>query len=185
MPIVTALANSSVELCENLFDLQRFFTGKTIRLESYLLALTFLNIPQKSFQMIRYYGWYSNRSRGMRLKQGIQRPGDKSPESDAAFEIIDVTEYQPKKIPSKTWRECIKKIYEVDPLCCPNCGGEMRIISFITEFAVILQILEHLGLWVIGGVSRDPPQEKILPDLVYEPFDDGWPGYEEPCIVMN
>jgi hypothetical protein len=34
---------------------------------------------------------------------------------------------------SKTWRECIKNIWEVAPLECPNCGGEMKIISFITE----------------------------------------------------
>jgi hypothetical protein len=27
---------------------------------------------------------------------------------------------------SKTWRECIKKIWEVDPLLYPNCGGEMK-----------------------------------------------------------
>jgi hypothetical protein len=48
---------------------------------------------------------------------------------------------------SKTWREYIKKIWEVDPLLCPNCGGEMKIISFITEASVIRQILEHLNLW--------------------------------------
>jgi hypothetical protein len=41
---------------------------------------------------------------------------------------------------SKTWRECIKKIWEVDPLLCPNCGGEMKIISFIKEASVIRQI---------------------------------------------
>jgi hypothetical protein len=25
----------------------------------------------------------------------------------------------------------IKRVYEVDPLCCPKCGGMMKIISFI------------------------------------------------------
>ena len=59
----------------------------------------------------------------------------------------------------------------------------MKIISFITEFPVIRQILEHLGLWVIA--PRDPPTEKPIPELVCEPYDDGWPGYEEPCFVMN
>jgi len=120
----------------------------------------------------------------MRLKQGIQRPGDETPESDQAFEIIDVTEHEVRKIPSKTWRDCIKKIYEVDPLSCPNCGGEMRIISFITEHPVIREILEHLGLWGRGGVSRDPPKENPLQKVVCESFDDGWPGYEEPSFVM-
>jgi len=150
--------------------------------DAFIAAIT-QHIPQKSFQMVRYYGWYSNKSRGMRSKQGIQRPGDESPESDVAFEVIDVTEHESRKIPSRTWRDCIKKIYEVDPLSCPRCGQEMRIISFITEFPVIRQILEHLGLWVIA--PRDPPKKESLPTVVYEAFDDGWPGYEEPCFVMN
>jgi hypothetical protein len=77
----------------------------------------------------------------MRLKQGMVRPGDEPLEHDADVEIIDVSEYEPKKIPLRTWRECIKKIWEVDPLECPNCGGEMKIISFITEAPVIRQIL--------------------------------------------
>ncbi len=23
------------------------------------------------------------------------------------------------------------------------------------------------------------------PSIVYEPFDDGWPGYEDPSIMLN
>lgn len=71
------------------------------------------------------------------------------------------------------------------PMICPNCGGEMKIISFITERNVIRHILEHLGLWP-AKPSRDPPTTYVLPDrgralsaLVSEPYDDGWPGYEE------
>ncbi len=127
--------------------------------------------------MVRYYGWYSNKSRGMRLKQGMVRPGDDPLENDADVEVIDVSEYEPKRLPSKTWRDCIKKIWEVDPLECPNCGGEMKIISFITEASVIRQILQHLGLWS-QTLSRDPPNQETSTDngeIIYEPFDDGWP----------
>jgi len=46
-----------------------------------------------------------------------------------------------------TWAALIKCVYEVDPLKCPKCGGEMRIISFIEEAAVIEKILRHCGLW--------------------------------------
>ena len=42
------------------------------------------------------------------------------------IEIIDVSAYKPRKIPPPIWRECIKKIWEVDPLTCPHCQGEMR-----------------------------------------------------------
>jgi len=148
--------------------------------EEFIAAIT-QHIPEKSFQMVRYYGWYSNKSRGMRLKQGIVRPGDEPLENDADVEIIDVSEYEPKKIPSRTWRECIKKIWEVDPLECPKCGGEMKIISFITEASVIRQILEHLNLWA-EKLSRDPPEWELATEdsaVVREPFDDGWGNYDE------
>jgi hypothetical protein len=35
-------------------------------------------------------------------------------------------------------------VYEVDPLICPKCGGEMRVVAFITEPPVIKKILDHL-----------------------------------------
>jgi hypothetical protein len=31
----------------------------------------------------------------------------------------------------KRWSYFIRKVYETDPLICPKCQGEMRIISFI------------------------------------------------------
>lgn len=43
--------------------------------EEFIAAIT-QHIPEKSFQMVRYYGWYSNKSWGMRLKKGMVRPGD-------------------------------------------------------------------------------------------------------------
>jgi len=153
---------------------------KAYEAEEFIAAIT-QHIPGKSFQMIRYYGWYSNKSRGMRLKQGIVRPGDEPLENDTEVEIIDVSEYKPKRTPSKTWRECIRKIWEADPLVCPKCGGEMKIISFITEASVIQQILEHLNLWE-ERLSRDPPEWGLVSEnseVVREPFDDGWGNYEE------
>jgi hypothetical protein len=38
------------------------------------------HIPEKGFQMVRYYGWYSNRSMGQRHKEGMLRPGDNPPD---------------------------------------------------------------------------------------------------------
>lgn len=32
-------------------------------------------------------------------------------------------------IPSLVWRECIKKVWKVDPLPCVHCGGELLIFS--------------------------------------------------------
>jgi hypothetical protein len=62
----------------------------------------------------------------------------------------------------------------------------MRIISFIYQRVVIEKILVHLGFF------RTDPSERALPGpsssnghkpIVYEHFDDNWPGYGESAYV--
>ena len=155
--------------------------------EQFIAAIT-QHIPDKHFQMVRYYGWYSSRSRGERIKAGPFRPGDEPGASAVTPEVtvLDVSDHQPRRVPSKTWRELIKKIWEVDPLSCPRCGHEMKIISLIHEPDVRESILRHLGLW---KQSPDPRQGKNKAPadgpVVMEHFDDGWPGYEEPVFVYH
>jgi hypothetical protein len=69
------------------------------------------HIPEKGFQMVRYYGWHS-RSMGERRKEGMPRPGDKLPgkEGSVDFTVLDISDYEPTRVPSKTWRELIKKV---------------------------------------------------------------------------
>ena len=47
---------------------------------------------------------------------------------------------------------------KVDPLKCPNCGGEMKMIRFIEkrQTDVIEKILKHCDLW-IDPRDRGPP----------------------------
>jgi hypothetical protein len=59
---------------------------------------------------------------------------------------------QPKRPAHYLWAVLIARIYEVFPLVCPICGGQMRIIAFITYSADIRQILEHIG------VDAEPPR---------------------------
>ncbi len=61
---------------------------------------------------------------------------------------VAVPRQQGRRIPCKTWRECIRKVWEVDPLKCPRCHVEMKIIRFIAKFQadVIRKILEDFGL---------------------------------------
>jgi len=59
----------------------------------------------------------------------------------------------------------------------------MRIISFITGADVIRKILVHLHLWEEEERIRPPPNKYQPYSIhIHEPFDDGWPGYEEPHI---
>ncbi len=43
------------------------------------------------------------------------------------------------------WALLLARIDEVFPLVCPRCGGEMRIIAFITDAGAVRDILTHLG----------------------------------------
>ena len=49
----------------------------------------------------------------------------------------------------------IRKVFEVDPFCCPSCSGQMRIISFIEEPKIIDRIIVHLKLTF--EAERPPP----------------------------
>ena len=52
----------------------------------------------------------------------------------------------PKRPAHYLWAVLITRIYAVSPLLCPNCGGQMRLIAFITHSADIGQILNHIGV---------------------------------------
>jgi len=76
-----------------------------------------LYIPDKSEQIVRYYGWYSNKSRGLRKK-------DKPASLTISPRDEDLTHYQ-KKCRAE-WVRLIRKIYEVDPLSPVSASYEDR-----------------------------------------------------------
>ena len=45
------------------------------------------------------------------------------------------------------WARLIQKVYEIDPLLCPHCGAEMRLIAQSEDAPVIEKILKHLNRW--------------------------------------
>ena len=117
---------------------------------------------------IRYYGWYSNKSRGMKAKLAATgkstEPAVDSEEEDTPF----------LNLCRSRWAALIKKVYEIDPLVCPKCGGRMRIISFIEKrdrAAIIQKILKHCGLWT-EPEERAPPADDFQLDSVYVPIDE-------------
>jgi len=144
--------------------------GQTTKTFSALdwLAHIISHIPRHGEQMVRYYGYYSNAARGKRRKHGVL--DDKTPEiagqeADSAY----------RKKCRANWARLIQKIYEIDPLACPNCGGTMRILAFIEEAAVIRKILEHLGLW---DVPKRQPKQGRSPPVTVEPVLSGVEGTE-------
>jgi len=70
---------------------------------------------------------------------------------------------------SRTWAMLIARVYEVDPLACPKCGGTMTVVAFIEppQGAVIEKILKHCGLW--DPASPPPPTADLR---VHDPVGD-------------
>ena len=56
---------------------------------------------------------------------------------------------------SKGWAEMIRKVYEVDPMICPRCGGRMRVVALLPEYAVVDRIIRHLELTFVA--EKPPP----------------------------
>jgi hypothetical protein len=116
---------------------------------------------------------------GFAVHNGVQLAQDDAEGAEALAQYIIRNPFSLKKLCYKVW--------EVDPLICQHFRAEMKVVSFINEVAVIRRILDHLGLWTeIKPVSRPPPKPMVVCEcLDYEPIDDGWAGYEEPCIQLT
>jgi len=110
------------------------------------------HIPDKGQVTLRYYGLYSNAHRGKMRKAGVDPSHPPIIDDKVSF------------VPSKGWAEMIRKVFEVDPLICPQCGGEMKVISFIEDHKVIDKIIAHLKL--IFFAERPPPPKALQQELL-------------------
>jgi hypothetical protein len=70
-----------------------------------------------------------------------------------------LAEEELKPVPSKGWAAMIRKVYEVDPMLCPKCGGSMKVIAFITDRAAVDRIIDHLKLRFI---AEKPPPSRVF-----------------------
>ena len=110
------------------------------------------HIPDAGEHLIRYHGFYSNKSRGLRTKGQAQAAPSAAPNLAPAPNAKEAR---------KRWAALIKQVYEIDPLSCPNCGGEMKVISFIerNQSEVIERILRHCGLCLPAEASAQAGEE--------------------------
>ncbi len=109
------------------------------------VARVITHIPEPRLHVVHYFGAYSSVVRARRRQQDPQ---------DSDSELWLASDEKPPPAPSasrRAWADLIRRIYQVDPLVCARCGGEMRIISFITDPSVIRKILVHLA-------RRAPPK---------------------------
>ncbi len=104
------------------------------------MALLAGHIPSPYESLVYYYGIYSSSYRGKEKREN-------------ANEEVQVEEVRGTGKSNSTWARLIQKIFEVDVLRCTKCGGEMKVIAFITEQKSVRKILDHIG----EKTKRAPP----------------------------
>jgi len=144
------------------------------------LAAVTQHIPNKGEHQIRHYGWYSNKSRGIRQAKDSATAGVTPAAADEYWEKLEPDTAHRRKC-RMTWAALIKCVFEVDPLKCPKCGGTMKIISFIEKEKsdVIKKILRHCGLWKEAS-PRAPPKDPLLETFEESAIDYGF--FDRVCI---
>ena len=65
-----------------------------------------------------------------------------TPRKAAATRIKSPARTTPR---AQAWAKLMARVGEEFPLECPGCGGDIRLIAFITEPGPIRKILTHLG----------------------------------------
>ena len=126
-----------------------------------LLAL----VPAPRGHLVRYHGVLAGHSRwraqvvrdrgSAGVAPGGVGPGpepepavapDNTPGREAAPESGELRERR------LTWSQLMLRVFEVDILKCPGCGGRRELVAVITQAEVIVAFLSSLGL-----PTRAPP----------------------------
>jgi hypothetical protein len=151
-------------------------------------------VPRPRSNLVRYHGCLAPHAsiRAYVVKDGRGPPPSKAEvaaiaaargsmpvESRAALSCAPVRER------GLRWPQLMQRVFSIDVLRCPSCGGRMKAIAEITDKRVARAMLEHVGLpsdapeqwpargppeWVgsVGGLD----DEQRAPDDVADPATD-------------
>ena len=104
-------------------------------------------VPRPRLHLIRFHGVLAPHAA---LRSQIV-PGEADPATDTANG--DGDSLAPSTRARLSWAQLLKRVFTIDLMICPQCGGTLTILAAIEDPAVIVKILGHLGL-----PSRAPPR---------------------------
>jgi hypothetical protein len=141
------------------------------------IAATVEHIPPKSQQTVRYYGLYSNKSRGLAAKLGSPRPQLRElseprhvAPSDPTLFPLPAAEPKSARALRPLWRDLIMKVWGEDPLLCPCCKGTMKVVGTMIRREEVEFYLRLHGLWD-GIIGLPPPPDPPFDIETLEPLD--------------
>jgi rhodanese-related sulfurtransferase len=68
------------------------------------------------------------------------------PAPDGIALTLEATPRPAGLTPAWTWAALMRRVFALDVLACPRCGGRLRVIATVQDPAVVRAILAHLGL---------------------------------------
>ena len=92
------------------------------------LARLLMHVPEPRLHNTRYFGYYSSVSRASR-----QKASQEQQTIDAPAANDNLPSAAERRRLRRQWAQMLRRIFEIEPLTCRECGSEMRVISFITE----------------------------------------------------
>lgn len=123
-------------------------------------------VPPPRFNLIRYHGVLAPGSSLRSLvvpesghaSEAEGHPGCPARGQVPAIDSGDTEGRRGSRPRNYAWADLLKRVFEVDVLECPRCGGRMRILCAIHPPAAIRRILDCLHL-----PSRPPPIASAAP----------------------
>jgi hypothetical protein len=94
-------------------------------------------IPPQRFHQLRYHGLLAPNAK-LRSKVVPKRPVVPDTEEEISPAL-------PPPSAKRSWAQLLKHVYDIDMKVCPSCGGEMKIIAFITDPCEVKRYLEGTG----------------------------------------
>jgi len=144
-----------------------------------LIARLATLVPPPRVHAVRYHGVFAPNAKVRRRVVPSIAPGakasepaaplashsDRAPPADGAPAVESA---QPARTYRLPWAELLRKVFALDVLACPECGGRLRVIAFIAQASVACRILKHLGL-----ESQGPPIARAqAPPETFDPAPD-------------
>ncbi len=153
-------------------------------------------IPPARKHLVRYYGALGPRSPLRRAVSMAARGKATTAELEAGYGVtlLGSSVRAASKAGSaavRAWAACLRKVFEVYPVLCVKCGGEMKLVGVILDDRELDRILAHQG-WPVNFPKPSParappthaPAEDEADQASYpEQWDDrqAWPSGDWPA----
>ena len=97
-------------------------------------------IPRPAVNLLLYHGVLAPRAR---WRAQVVRHG--RPASDGLAPEPEARPRTGGPAPAWSWAALMRRVFALDVLACPRCGGQLRVIATVQNPAVVRAILTHLG----------------------------------------